>query len=85
MFRKYEDKALKCPIQSPDLNPIENLWRVLKIRVHARQPTNLNDLKAICVEEWSKIPTDECSKLTTAYEKRLQAVIANKLRNEILN
>lgn len=62
-FENKKIKLLKWPSQSPDLNPIENLWRVLKIRVHARQPTNLNDLKAICVEEWSKIPTDECSKL----------------------
>ncbi len=34
--------------QSPDLNPIENLWRELKVRVAKRQPRNLNDLERIC-------------------------------------
>ncbi len=36
------------PSQSPDLNPIENLWRELKVRVAKRQPPNLNDLERIC-------------------------------------
>ena len=37
--------------QSPDLNPIENLWRELKLRVAKRQPRNLKDLERICKEE----------------------------------
>ncbi len=44
------------PSQSPDLNPIENLWRELKVRVAKHQPRNLNDLERICKEEWDKIP-----------------------------
>ncbi|KAK3515381.1 hypothetical protein QTP70_018729 [Hemibagrus guttatus] len=35
------------PSQSPDLNPIENLWRELKIRVMARRPSNLKELELI--------------------------------------
>lgn len=59
--------------QSLDINPIENLWRILKI-----EPTKLNDLKAIYVEEWSKILADEYSKLIIVYKKKLQAVISNE-------
>ncbi len=44
--------------QSPDLNPIENLWRELKVRVAKRQPWNLNYLERICKEEWDKIPPE---------------------------
>ena len=33
--------VLESPSQSPDLNPIENLWRDLKIAVQRRSPSNL--------------------------------------------
>ncbi|KAI4872831.1 hypothetical protein NFI96_017545, partial [Prochilodus magdalenae] len=52
------------PSQSPDLNPIENLWRELKIRVMARRPSNLKKLEVITKDEWAKIPVETCKKLS---------------------
>ena len=49
--------------QSPDLNPIENLWKELKLRVAKQQPRNLKDLQRICKEEWTKIPPKICANL----------------------
>ena len=55
--------VLQWPSRSPDLNPIENLWRELKMRVNARRPSNPNQLKQICEEEWSNIPAEVCANL----------------------
>ncbi len=77
-LKKKHIKVLEWPSQSPDLNPIENLWRKLKVRVAKRQPQNLNDLERICKEEWDKIPPEMCANLVANYKKRLTSVIANK-------
>ena len=77
-LKKKHIKVLEWPSQSPDLSPIENLWRELKVRVAKRQPRNLNDLEKICKEEWDKIPPEMCANLVANYKKRLTSVIANK-------
>ena len=76
---KHTAKATKdWPSQSPDLNPIENLWRELKLRVAKRQPRNLKDLERICKEEWTKSPPKICANLLKNYNKCLTSVLANK-------
>uniref|UniRef100_A0AAR2LKG2 Transposase n=1 Tax=Pygocentrus nattereri TaxID=42514 RepID=A0AAR2LKG2_PYGNA len=76
-LHKKHLKVLEWPSQSPDLNPIENLWRELKDRVACRQPQNISALE-ICMEEWANIPATVCANLVKTYRKRLTSVIANK-------
>ncbi len=60
-LKKQHIKVLEWASQSPDLHPIENMWRELKVRVAKHQPLNLNDLERICKEEWDKNPSwDVC-------------------------
>ena len=42
--------VLEWHSQSPDLNPIEHLWRDLKIDVPQRSPTNMTELERISRE-----------------------------------
>ena len=53
-FKGKHLNVLERPSQSPDLNPIENLWYDLKIAVHQRNPSNLKELEQFCLEEWTK-------------------------------
>lgn len=71
-------KVLEWPSQSPDLNPIENLWWDLKKAVGARKPKNISELETFAHEEWAKIPKERCQKLVSGYRSRLQQVIAAK-------
>ena len=41
-FQRKKVKVLEWPSQSPNLNPIENLWKELKIEVHKRNLQNLD-------------------------------------------
>jgi len=77
-LRDNSVNVLEWPSQSPDLNPIEHLWRDPKIYVHWWSPSNLTELERICEEEWQKIPQSRCAKLVASYRKRLEAVIAAK-------
>uniref|UniRef100_A0A9J7ZYW6 Tc1-like transposase DDE domain-containing protein n=1 Tax=Cyprinus carpio carpio TaxID=630221 RepID=A0A9J7ZYW6_CYPCA len=63
-LHKNSVTVLEWPSQSPDLNPIEHLWRDLKMAVHQRLPSNLTELERICKEEWQRISKSrqkECS------------------------
>ena len=45
------------PPYSPDLNPIEHVWKVLKERIGNRvdRPKNVDELWVVVQDEWSKI------------------------------
>ena len=68
-------KVLEWPSQSPDLNPIENLWAELKKHVRARRPKIRTQSHQLCQEERAKIPPTYCGKLVEGYPKRLTQLI----------
>ena len=83
-LKKKHIKVLEWPSQSPDLNPIENLWRELKLRVAKRQPRNVKDLERICKEEWTKIPPKICANLLKNYNRRLTSVLLHQVLSPIV-
>lgn len=72
---------LDWPAQSPDLNPIENLWAYLKTALHKEYdspPSSMAVLWDRVQEQWAKIPTNYCSTLAESETRRIQAVKKTK-------
>ena len=72
--------SLPWPVQSPDLNPIKNLWDELdrKVRKHKPLPKNQDDLWQILQEEWLNLDESIYKSLIDSMPRRIAAVIDNK-------
>ena len=42
-------------LNSPNLNPLENMRNIMKHRIEKRKATNVNEVKIFIDEEWKKI------------------------------
>jgi len=71
------EQVTKFPPNSPDLNPIENLWPTHAKRVYARNPRNLQELKRYAIEEWKNLIEELpfLQKLANSMPDRIQAVL----------
>lgn len=69
--------SLDWPPLSPDLNPIEHLWDILKRRIRAQNPApnSIAALRIAAQEEWNRIPQETIRDLLRSMPRRMQAVI----------
>jgi transposase len=74
-FRENHIELLPWPAGSPDLNPIENLWGILKTNVAKRFPKTKLQLEQIAAEEWAKIPQEVVKKTIISLPNRITQVI----------
>lgn len=69
---------MEWPPQSPDLNPIENLWAMLDRKAKKRRCSNERELFTLLQDTWNSIDPLELENLVLSMPKRCKAVIAAK-------
>ena len=75
-FLKAENvTVMDWPPSSPDLNPIENVWKTLGVSSKARNPKTTEQLWNALQEEWNKITQQDIHKLISSCSRRCQSVI----------
>jgi transposase len=71
-------EVLDWPPQSPDLNPIEHVWRHFKMELakHPTMATSMHELWERAEEAWNKIPTELLVHLIESMPEGIATVIA---------
>jgi hypothetical protein len=80
-FEDNEIEVLDWPPQSPDLNPIENVWWELKRRrlnSYETDPSGMIELWERVQDVWNSIPPEICLGLIESMPKRIEEVLKAK-------
>ncbi len=70
--------VLDWPVNLPYLNPIENLWGIVKRKMRDTRPNNADNLKTDIKATWASITPEQCHRLITSMPRRIDAVINSK-------
>ena len=73
-------ETLDWPPQSPDMNPIENLWAIIKARRKKKSgvPKTREELIEQIFDIWNSIDEELIEKLANSINKRVLAVLKAK-------
>ena len=75
---QHATNRIDWPAQSPDLNPIENLWSILDERCKDRRPQSREELFEILQTEWNRLPVSLLTNLVDSMPRRVAEVIKRK-------
>ena len=72
--------TLVWPAQSPDINPIEHLWAIIKrqLNEYEQSPNGMLQLWERIQNIWDNIDEDICMNLIESMSRRIEAVLKAK-------
>ena len=73
-------RTLLWPPQIPDLNIIENVWKVLKIQVQKRlgEIKNANDLRRVVLDIWTDLGLHYIRSIYESIPRRIRCVLRSR-------
>ncbi len=72
-FNDHGVTVLDWPANSPDLNPVENLWAIVKRKMRDTRPNNTDDLKTAIKETWASLhPSSATGWLSSCHAALMQ-------------
>ena len=74
---KNKVKCLSWPSQSPDLNPMENVWAILKANVNNHKPNSVKELIKIIQKEWKKFDNIFAQNLVISMKNGVSLLLSN--------
>ena len=74
----HQVTRMSWPSQSPDLNPMENVWAVLKANISNHKPTSSKDLISVIQKEWKALDNIFAKNLILSMKNRIFLILANK-------
>ncbi len=77
LLKELRVKVMDWPSMSPDLNPIEHLWGILKRKVEERKVSDIHQLGDVVMEEWKRTSVATCAALVNSMLKRVKAALEN--------
>ncbi len=78
-FNDHGVTVLDWPANLPDLNPIDNLWGIVKRKMRDTRRNNAEDLKVATKATWASITPEQCHRLIDSMPCRIDAVIHAKV------
>ncbi len=64
-------KVMEWPNMSPDLNPIEHMWGILKRKVEKHHVSNIQQLCDVIMEEWKRMLATTSAALVNFMPRRI--------------
>lgn len=79
LCREWKDEnnvvTMDWPSQSPDANPIENVWAIMKHKLRRKRIRSTKQLKSALTRIWNSLSTDYAKNLAESCTQRCQHII----------